>query len=146
MKAFSMKMFIILSIILFLNSCGSSVYDRLGNLICENREDCGVLVPDLLEVPYDDEKFSKILENSRLHYPDNQTDVDYGEFDGFVTSYFYLDDTLLTFQLDKQNHGKLRSELRLGPDNWMVSENEAHILRASVKCYGSEELSKYTFM
>jgi hypothetical protein len=132
--------------IIFLASCGSEVYDSIGNTICKDKEDCGSSTPEVLGVPYNSEKFADILNNSRLHYPDSQTEVDYGEFDDYVKNYFYLDDSLLTFQLDKQDSGKYRSELRLGPKEWDVSEDEAHVLKGRIKCYGSKNLTKYTFV
>ncbi len=141
-----MKIFIALFILVFLTSCSDAVYDERGNLLCSNKTDCGSKVPEVLGIPFDDINFTDTLQNVRLHYPNIETDVDYGNFDNFVTSYFYVHDSLLTFQLDKTNIGKLRSELRFGPSEWDVADNREYILKANIRAYGSKKLSKYTFI
>ena len=140
------KIFLTLLMLFFFISCSDATYDQRGNLICEDKTDCGEKVPEVLEIPFNNIHFNTTLKNIRLHYPDIETDVDYGEFDNFVSSYFYLYNALLTFQLNKLHDGKLRSELRFGPDGWDVAENIKYILKANLKAYGSKKLSKYTFL
>lgn len=143
-----MKKYLFVIILLLFTACNDDVlYDRVGNIICTDKSDCGEEVPEFLGAPSTEEKFSQTLENSRLQYPDSATDVDYGEFDGVVREYFYLDKSLLTFQLNKQtDQESMRSELRFGPDNWDVSTEDEHILSARVRCFGSDKLKKYTFL
>ena len=142
-----MKKISLLSLILLLFvSCGYSVYDSTGHLICKDKTDCGEEVPEVLGVPSSSSKFTKVLNQSYLQYPDTEKEVKYFQFDGYVSSFFYLENELLTFQLDKQNYGKLRSELRFGKGDWYVSDNDAHILKARLKCYSSNDLPKYTFI
>ncbi len=135
-------------IALFLVACGGSVYDDAGYLICKTKEECGTTRPENLIPPAGEKKFTNILKNCKLHYPESQTKVPYGEFEGFATEYFYLEGGAMTFQLDKTFDGKYRSELRQGPETneWDASEKKAHTLKGSVKCYGSEKLTKYTFV
>ncbi len=143
-----MKKYLFAVLLLFFSACNDDIlYDRIGNIICTHKTDCGEGVPEYLGTPSDSSSFKEVLNKTRLQYPDSTTDVDYGEFDGIVRNHFYLDKSFLTFQLDKQtNSASMRSELRFGPYTWDVSTEKEHILSAKVRCYGSSELSKYTFM
>lgn len=99
-------------------------------------------------IPYDDAKFRPVLEKSKLHYPANSAAVEYGEFAGYITPYFYVGkEGYLTFCGDKnETHGIFRNELREGPEEWHVSSPTPIAMRGEAKCYRNNEITTYTWM
>ncbi|MEA1920867.1 MAG: polysaccharide lyase family 7 protein [Campylobacterota bacterium] len=89
-------------------------------------------------IPYEHEKFSDVIERSKLQLYTDGTTVDYGSLNNFKSPEFYVDnEENLHFVISKElDTLKVRSELREGPEviEWSSADSQGHFWVATLKC------------
>jgi len=98
--------------------------------------------------PYNYEKFKALLDGSKLQYPDGETVVAAGEFDGYKSQIFYSDEgSYLHFTINKDiSLPKTRSELREMRE-WRTSDVKSHRWYARLKTPKPKKgVDSYTWM
>jgi hypothetical protein len=101
--------------------------------------------------PYSLDKFKGVLNISKLQAPYSKYDplygVKYGKFKDVCNKYFYLQDNkyMTFFQCQDSEKEHKRSELRFRND-WKVSDDNAHILKANVKIFPLNQQREFTFL
>lgn len=101
--------------------------------------------------PDDIPKFQDVLDHSKYQYPDNNTTVDYNDFNGYKTKNFYVnEDNDFYFVLSKvKDSTKVRNELREGPQSreWQTSDSNEHSWVTKVRCFKPKVgITSYTWM
>ncbi|MEA3522267.1 MAG: polysaccharide lyase family 7 protein, partial [Campylobacterota bacterium] len=101
--------------------------------------------------PYDYDTFRPVIDRSKLQLYYDGVAIDYGGFDNYKSSNFYVDsDENLHFTIDKVPETyKTRAELREGPDlySWSTADLEGHYWVATLRCLKpAKGVSSYTWM
>jgi len=139
-----MIFFLIYIIILFLlNGCEKPIYDYYEEMPNYNNT--------TKRAVYEVKKFHQVLEESKLQYPNSSAVINYGDFEGKIKPYFFLNEQdNMVFMIDKkETDNVLRAELHQGPASSKGFSSNISIKTAvfgKVRCYYSPDIKNYTWM